>query len=37
MQRVDWRFVALLLVLSAVWWALTLARGWDGGRLRSPE
>jgi hypothetical protein len=29
---VDWRFVALLLVLAVVWWTFTLARGCQGGR-----
>jgi hypothetical protein len=27
MTRPDWRAVALVLVLSAVWWFFTLARG----------
>jgi hypothetical protein len=32
--RVDRDFLVLVVVLSAVWWALTLARGCQGGRPR---
>ena len=36
-MRVDRRFLALVLVLSAVWWFFTLARGCQGGRPRPAE
>jgi hypothetical protein len=34
-MKVDRRFLAL--VLAAVWWAFTLARGCQGGRPRPAE
>jgi hypothetical protein len=36
-MRVDRRFLVLVLVLSAVWWFITLAWRWDGGRPRPAE
>jgi hypothetical protein len=36
-RRVDWRFLVVLLTLATVRWALTLARGCDGGKPRPLE
>jgi hypothetical protein len=37
MRGFDRRFLVLLLVLSAVWWTFTLARGCQGGKPRPAE
>jgi hypothetical protein len=34
MRQVDRRFLVLLVVLSALWWAFTLAKGCQGGKPR---
>jgi hypothetical protein len=36
-MRVDRRFLVFVLVLSAVWWFFTLARGCQVGRPRPAE
>jgi hypothetical protein len=36
-MQVDRRLLALVLVLSAVWWAFTAAKGCQGGRPRPAE
>jgi hypothetical protein len=37
MRQVDRRFLVLPVVLAAVWWFFTLARGWQGGKARPLE
>jgi hypothetical protein len=36
-MRIDRRFLALVLVLAAVWWFVTLGWRCDGGRPRPAE